>query len=98
MEVANTIPRIKTMIPPAVPIRLMTALALERRGFTVTSGMRATAGERKVAMAMSTTSRVAIKPTRGQMLVRVSSQVSFCNASAASPSTARKPAAFTLAS
>ena len=45
-------PSTSTKKPPAVPIRLMMALALERRGFRVTSGIRATAGERKVAMAI----------------------------------------------
>ena len=37
-------------------MRLMTALALLRSGFMVTSGISATAGERKVAMLTSTTS------------------------------------------
>ena len=32
--------------PPSAPIRLMMALALERRGLGVTSGISATAGER----------------------------------------------------
>ena len=42
-------------------MRLMMALALERRGFMVTSGINATAGERKVAMDTSTTSSSAMK-------------------------------------
>ena len=40
------------------PQRLMTAFACERRGLGVTSGMSATAGERKVAIAMRTRSRM----------------------------------------
>ena len=52
--VANTIPSASTRMPPAEPIRLITALALERSGLTVTSGISATAGERKVDMATST--------------------------------------------
>ena len=48
--VANTMPSASTMMPPALPIRLMTALALDRRGLGVTSGISATAGDRKVAM------------------------------------------------
>ena len=50
-------------MPPALPIRLMMALALERRGFRVTSGIRATAGVRKVAMEISSISRTARKIT-----------------------------------
>ena len=38
------------MIPPTAPIRLIMAFAFERSGFTVTSGISATAGERKVDM------------------------------------------------
>ena len=41
----------------------MTALALERSGFMVTSGISATAGERKVAMATRITSSTAMKNT-----------------------------------
>ena len=37
-------------MPPARPIRLRTALAFDRRGLGVTSGISATAGERNVAM------------------------------------------------
>ena len=48
--VLNTIPSPRTSIPPAVPIRLIIALPLERSGFTVTSGINATAGERNVAI------------------------------------------------
>ena len=44
-------------------MRFMMALALLRRGFTVTSGIRATAGERKVAMLTSTTSSKTMKNT-----------------------------------
>ena len=54
--VANTMPRISTRMPPAEPMRLMTAFALLRSGFMVTSGMSATAGERNVAIESSTTS------------------------------------------
>ena len=32
--------------PPRAPMRLMTALALERKGLGVRSGIKATAGER----------------------------------------------------
>ena len=49
-------PSTRMMIPPAVPIRLMTALALLRSGLMVTSGISATAGLRKVAMATRITS------------------------------------------
>ena len=45
-EVANTMPSTKTRMPPAVPIRLITAFALERKGLMVTSGISATAGLR----------------------------------------------------
>ena len=38
-------------MPPALPIKLMTAFALERSGLIVTSGIRATAGLRKVDIA-----------------------------------------------
>ena len=56
LPVAKAMPSARMMMPPAVPMRLMTAFALLRRGLMVTSGMSATAGERNVAMAMSTTS------------------------------------------
>ena len=61
--VAKTMPRARTNMPPAEPMRFMMALALLRRGFTVTSGIRATAGERKVAMLTSTTSSKTMKNT-----------------------------------
>ena len=48
-------------MPPALPIRLITALPLLRRGLRVTSGISATAGERKVAMEISSSTRIAIK-------------------------------------
>ena len=51
---ANPIPSTSTVIPPTVPMRLIIALALERSGFTVTSGMSATAGERKIDIDIST--------------------------------------------
>ena len=49
-EVAKIIPRTRTIIPPAVPIKLIIAFALERSGFTVTSGMSATAGLLNIAI------------------------------------------------
>ena len=60
--VAKAMPMASTRMPPAVPMRLMTAFALLRSGLMVTSGMSATAGERNVAMATSTMSSSAIKP------------------------------------
>ena len=42
-------------------MRFITALAFERRGFIVTSGMSATAGERKVAIETSTKSKSNMK-------------------------------------
>ena len=50
-------PSASTSMPPAEPIRLMMALAFERRGFMVTSGIRATAGERNTDMDTSTISK-----------------------------------------
>ena len=41
----KTIPRMRTMTPPAAPIRLITAFAFERSGLGVTSGIKATAGD-----------------------------------------------------
>ena len=52
-------------MPPAAPMRFMTALALLRRGFIVTSGMSATAGLRKVAMLSSTRSSTPMKRMSG---------------------------------
>ena len=75
-DVPNTAPRPRTMMAPAVPVRLMTAFALERKGFTVTSGMSATAGERKVAMVMSRTRRTTIKVMRGAIFFRVRASTS----------------------
>jgi hypothetical protein len=43
----------------------MMAFPLERRGFTVTSGIRATAGERNVAIKISTKRSIPINPIRG---------------------------------
>ena len=40
-------------MPPTAPIRLMIAFARERRGLGVTSGISATAGERYVPIATS---------------------------------------------
>ena len=62
--VANTEPNMSTRMPPAVPMRLMMALALDRRGFMVTSGISATAGDRKVAMAMRMMSSTAMNRIR----------------------------------
>ena len=62
--VAKPMPMASTRMPPPVPMRLMTAFALLRSGLMVTSGMSATAGERNVAMATSTTSSSAMKPMR----------------------------------
>ena len=59
--VPNIIPRTSTIIPPRTPMRLIIALAFERRGFGVTSGMSATAGERKRAIDMSSTISTATK-------------------------------------
>ena len=64
-------PRPSTIMPPAVPMRLITAFALERRGFGVTSGMRATAGERKVAIESSVTRSKTIKSQRSPMIPRI---------------------------
>ena len=61
-------------MPPAEPIRLMTALALERRGFRVTSGIRATAGDRNTAMDTSTIKSSTMKNTRVTGLLAVASQ------------------------
>ena len=49
-------PSTSTKMPPAVPIRLMIAFALDRSGLMVTSGISATAGLRNVAIAIKTTS------------------------------------------
>lgn len=46
------------------PQRLMIAFACERRGFGVTSGISATAGERNVAIAISTKRRITMYTTR----------------------------------
>ena len=70
-EVLNTLPRTSTRIPPTVPTRFMIAFALERRGFTVTSGISATAGERNVAIAIRTIRRIAIKVMMTQILFKV---------------------------
>ena len=85
LEVAKTIPKTSTIMPPAVPVRLIIALAFERSGFTVTSGIRATAGERKIAIEIKTTRRVAINPIRGHGFSKVSLSVcSLTNCIAAS--------------
>ena len=61
---AKPMPSTSTQMPPSVPIRLMMAFALERRGFTVTSGISATAGERNTDIAASTTTRISINRIR----------------------------------
>ena len=110
LEVLNTIPSTRTKIPPAVPIRLIIALPLERRGLTVTSGISATAGERKIAIEMSVRRSTATKLIIGQRLASVISSVSaimrsisaliavidFCIASTAAASPAL-PAALSAA-
>ena len=78
--VANTIPSASTIMPPALPIRLMTALALERRGFRVTSGIRATAGERKVAMDTRMMSSSTTKKIRVEGCSAVICQAQACRA------------------
>ena len=45
-------------MPPTAPIRLITAFARLRRGLGVTSGIRATAGERYTPMATSSSPSV----------------------------------------
>ena len=45
-------------MPPTAPIRLMIAFARERSGFGVTSGISATAGERYVPIATSSSPSV----------------------------------------
>ena len=79
---ANTIPNAKTRIPPALPIRLMMALPFERRGFIVTSGISATAGERKMDMDTSTTSKRTMKNTSVAGLSAVICQAYACRAGA----------------
>ena len=59
------------MMPPAAPMRLMTALALLRSGFIVTSGISATAGLLKVAMLISTPSSTTTKKISGPWLSAV---------------------------
>ena len=73
-------PSTSTRIPPAEPMRLMTALALERRGFKVTSGISATAGERNTDMDTRITSSRAIKNTSVTGLLAVASQAQACRA------------------
>lgn len=50
-------------MPPTAPIRFMMALPLLRSGFGVTSGISATAGERYVAIAISTSPKPTKKST-----------------------------------
>ena len=58
----------------------MTALALERRGFKVTSGISATAGERNTDMDTRITSSRAMKNTSVTGLSAVASQAQACRA------------------
>ena len=58
-------------MPPAAPMRFMTALALLLSGFMVTSGMSATAGLRKVAILSSTSSRMPMNKMSGRLLAAV---------------------------
>ena len=62
---ADLMPRLRTMMPPAAPMRFMTALALLLSGLMVTSGMSATAGLRKVAMLSSTSSSMLMNRMSG---------------------------------
>ena len=64
-------PSTSTIMPPAAPMRLMTALALLRRGFIVTSGISATAGLRKVAMLISTSSSMPTNSMSGVLFSAV---------------------------
>ena len=52
-------------MPPIAPIRLMTAFAFERSGLMVTSGIRATAGERKTDIERSRRISAPIKRIKG---------------------------------
>ena len=74
LPVANTMPSPRMMMPPAVPMRLMTAFALERSGLIVTSGISATAGERNVAIASSAISRMPMNTISGVGLACVRCQ------------------------
>ena len=56
------------------------ALALERRGFSVTSGIRATAGERNVAMATRIMSSSTTKKIRVAGCSAVICQAQACRA------------------
>ena len=58
-------------MPPAAPMRFITAFALLRSGFIVTSGISATAGLRKVAMLSSTISSTATKIISGVLFCAV---------------------------
>ena len=73
-------PSASTRMPPALPIRLMTALALERSGFSVTSGISATAGERNVAMETRMMSSSATNSTTVPGCVRVMVWAQACRA------------------
>ena len=58
------------------------AFAFDRNGFTVMSGIRATAGERNVDIETRTTSNVAMNPIKGRGFETVMSTVAFLTASA----------------
>ena len=78
--VANTMPSASTIMPPALPIRLMTALALDRRGLGVTSGISATAGDRNVAMLSRMMSSSATNTTSAPGLAAAASRAQACRA------------------
>ena len=58
----------------------MIAFALERSGFTVTSGISATAGERKVDMAIRTIIRMTMNQITGDGLDIVTVLIYACRA------------------
>ena len=65
--VLNIIPIARTIMPPAAPIRFIMALALLLRGFIVTSGISATAGDRNVAIDTSVIRRTAMNKISGTL-------------------------------
>ena len=73
-------PSPSTITPPAAPIRLMTAFALERSGLIVTSGISATAGERNVPIATNSNRRMQINATKGAGCASVTDEAYACRA------------------
>ena len=67
-------------MPPAEPMRLMTAFAFERRGLSVTSGMSATAGERNTAIDTRIMSSSTMENTSVVGLSAVACQAQACRA------------------